>query len=169
MEYQNRLTTLKEFSKHYDYDCNYLEDILETSSTSFEKYENFLPMSYHREQSKVEIYFTCKLASMKSLDCGPCLELTAKMAAEAGMDSNLIKLCLGQSEQLPLDLKEIYDYSQSVLKNEGLSEDIYRGLQEEHGKEVMVELALAIVSAQVFPTLKRAMGQFQSSCIVIDL
>ena len=74
---------IDDFENHYNYDSTYMRELLESSQEGFARFNNFLPLSSHREKLNTEDYWVAKLAAMQVEDCGDCLQLNVRMALEA--------------------------------------------------------------------------------------
>jgi hypothetical protein len=153
---------IDDFEEHYDYDCTYMRDMAKSSPEGFKTYTNFMPMgSYNNKLSKNAIW-VCKLASTLTEDCGACVQLAIKMALEQGVSIEIVKTTVLNPEKLNDDLKLIFKFSQAVsLGNDDFS-SLQKSVAQKHSNEELTELALAISSTKVYPTIKRALGHFKS-------
>lgn len=160
---------LEGFQSHYNYDTSYMKEMLEENTNAFETFQNFLPMASFVEKTPKEVIYVVKLTSMKNEDCGQCLQLNVDMAIEAGVDKEIIKeVVFNNGENLPTELKEVYDFALLVGNNEEIDSSFYDKINTKYSKGIMTEIALAIASAKVFPTVKRVMNDFHS-CSVIQI
>ncbi len=163
------LEMLEGFQNHYNYDTTYMKEMLKANPKAFETFQNFLPMASYKEKASVELIFIAKLTSMKNEDCGKCLQLNVDMALEAGVDKEIVKeVVFNEGQNLPEQLKEIYDFSLAVSKKEEVPSFLYDKISEKYSKDILTEIALAIASTKVFPTIKRVLNDFHS-CSVIQL
>lgn len=162
MDTSQALHAIKTFEEHYQYNSDYLREILHASAEAFGVYEGFLPMAGHRKAASADIYFVCKLATTKFEDCGPCLQLVVRMALESGVPKDVVRGAVSGGDGLDERLKEVHDFALDVAGNAPLAIERVEHLKATHGEAALVELALAIASARIFPTLKRALGHGQS-------
>ena len=162
------LQQINDFEAHYRYDSNYMRELLESSPAGFEKFNNFLPMARHREQLANVDYWVARLAAMQAQDCGECLQLTVRMALEAGMDKPLIELILSGGDELPEELKDIYQYAVQVTVNGTPNEQLLDRIQRRYSRGELLEFGLCIASAAVFPMIKRAIGNAKS-CRLMEI
>ena len=159
---------IDEFEMHYDYDCSYMRELLETSLAGFEKFNHFLALSSHQEKLTNNEYWIAKLAAMQVEDCGECLQLNVKMALESGVDKSLLNAILNENiNNIDLD-KDIYDYSRCVAENGIVTDDLMQRMSEKYSKGALLEFGLCIATAKVFPTIKRALG-YTKSCSMLAL
>lgn len=162
------LKQINEFEAHYKYDSTYMRDLLESSPAGFIKFNNFLPLSSHKEKLSSEDYWVAKLAAMQVEDCGECLQLNVRMALEAGVSKDWIKAAIKGGNALPENLRDVYHYAKSVAKHEGGENDLMDRIAARYEKGSLLEFGLCIASAKVFPTIKRAVG-YTKSCSLIEI
>ena len=157
------LAMLEGFESHYDYDTSYMKEMLKENPKAFETFEAFLPMSVFVNKSPKDVIFIAKLTSMKNEDCGACLELNINMAIEAGVNKDIIKeILFNEGKNLAKELKTVYDFSLKVGNKEDIDEELYANMNSLYTKDVIVEIALAIASTKIFPTIKRVLNDIHS-------
>jgi hypothetical protein len=153
---------IDDFEAHYDYDCTYMREMVKSSPEGFDTYTNFIPMgSYNKVLSK-DVMWVCKLASTLTEDCGACVQLAIKLALEQGVSVEMAKTVVQSPENLSDDLKLIYKFSQAVALGSDNFSELQKDVANKYSKEELTELALAISSTKVYPTIKRALGHFKS-------
>jgi len=153
---------IDDFEAHYDYDCSYIREMAKSSPDGFKTFEGFLPMgSYSKTLSKNELW-VAKISSMLTEDCGACVQLNIKMAIEAGVDISLIKTIIQAPENLEDDLQLIYEFAKSVSLGSETFTDLQAQVSKKYSSEQLTEMAIAISSVKIYPTIKRALGYFKS-------
>jgi alkylhydroperoxidase family enzyme len=157
---------LQGFGRHYDYDVSYLEELLDTSADAFRAFEAAMPMARVKKVAPTEAVFIAKIAAMRAQDCGPCTELTLKMAREAGLAEPVIQGALRGGKGLTAEQREIHDYAVGVALNEELDPELLPRLQERLGREAIAEIAVNILATKLYPTLKRALGHAKSCSLI---
>lgn len=163
------LEMLEGFQSHYDYDTTYMKEMLSENPKAFETFEGFLPMASFKDKTPNEVLYVVKLTSMKNEDCGACLQLNVDMAVEAGVPKDIIKeVVFNEGKDLSLELKEVYDFTLAVANNETIDDVLSAKINEMYSKDIMTEIALAIASTKIFPTIKRVLNDFHS-CSVIQI
>ena len=146
---------------------DYLRDIAGASLSAFFKFGMFVPMSRHRSAASPETSAVALIAAMQHEDCGPCLQITVDHALAEGVDPKIVKAALaGDREALPSPLGEVYRFAEAVASGSPQATALSESLRERLGRTVLVDLALGIASARVFPTLKRALGHAKSCSVV---
>ncbi len=158
---------IDDFQSHYKYDADYMRDLLKYSPGGFEKYNAFLPMAQYREKAPTDVYYVANIAAMKIEDCGECLQLNIRFALEKGVSKDIVRGAIRDGEGLSGDLKKVYDLAAAVASNGEGIEDLSSQIEAKYGKEVMMELALCIASARVFPALRRTLG-YAKSCSLYE-
>ena len=151
--------SIQAFEDAYDYDATYLRRLLQDSPGGFAIFSGFMPMGHFRETLPSDAFHTAKLAVMRVEDCGPCLQLSVQMALQAELSPALVRAALDGGDGLPPELAEVYRFAQAVARGEPADSE---AMEERYGAAGVAELALAIASARVYPTVKRAMGLAKS-------
>src|ERR1044071_5726426 len=147
----------------------YARDILRTSITAFIKYSLVMPMSTHRQRLSATELFTARLAATQREDCGTCVQIVVNLAGQAGVPPDPIRAVLsGCVDGLPEGLQDIYRFTLLVSGVDGDETALRERVRRRYGDAGLVELALAIASARVFPTTKRVLG-YAVSCSNVEI
>lgn len=85
---------LDRFEKRYDYDVSYLRALLAASPAAFFKLAPCEKLAQHREAAPAEALFAAKLVGAMHEDCGPCVQIVADMAREAGVADAVVAAVL---------------------------------------------------------------------------
>lgn len=155
-------TQTRQFGDHYDYDVTYMEEMLDASPAGFDRFQAVLGMSSFRDVLPVEVAYIVKVAAFSVVDCGPCLELNLKMAREAGVDAELLRLAVRDPDRLPPELAEAHGYAAQIAAGATPELAQVARLRERYGSAGLVEISLGIASALVFPAVKRTLGHARS-------
>jgi alkylhydroperoxidase family enzyme len=147
----------------------YLRHIARTSPSAFFKFALFTPLSRHRKKLPVNAYHVARMVATQNEDCGTCVQIVVNVARQEKVPVEILKAVLeSRPDDLPPDLRDVYHFADEVVKAT-YAEEAYRGrLRERYGEEGLVELALAIASARVFPVTKRALG-YALSCSKVEV
>lgn len=162
------LLQILEFEAHYKYDASYMRHLLEYSPEGFAKFNDFLPLSRHRERLSLEDYWIARLATMKGADCGECLQLNVRMALEAGISSDLVRAAVAGGHALPENLKDVYHYAKSVASHDSVESDLVERIEARYDKGSLLELGICVATGMVFPIIKRALG-YAKACSLIGI
>jgi alkylhydroperoxidase family enzyme len=102
-------------------------------------------------------------------DCGTCVQIEVNLARKDGVPGNAIRAVLNnRPEDLTPELAEVYTFTKAVVEGSGEEEELRERIRERYGEEGLVELALGIAAARVFPVTKRALG-FATSCALVEI
>jgi len=167
MNKEDTLKLIDEYEAHYKYDSKYMREILNHAPEAFEKYYAFIPMAEYRKVTPVEVYYVAKLAAMAEEDCGECLQLNIRFALENDVSREVIRAVIDGEGSLSDDLRTVYNFTVKVANREDIPQELSISMEKKYGKEIMIELALCIASAKVFPTLRRTLG-YARSCSLLE-
>ena len=157
---------LQAFGQQYDYDVSYLQELIDTSPGAFQAFEGAMSTGRFQKAAPTELLTIAKLTATRTEDCGPCTELGMKMAREAGVPEAIIQGAVHGGRGLSSEHLDIHHYARAVAGNEEMDPELLPRLEARWGREVMAELAVAIVGARVYPTLKRALGHAKSCALI---
>ena len=102
---------------------------------------------------------SARIAATKSEDCGPCLQTSVNYALGANIDASLIRAAVARDlDAMDEETRTAYLFAEAVSARDPVCDDYRSQIEKWWGKAGVTELALAIASTRVFPTVKRAMG-----------
>lgn len=153
---------IDDFEAHYNYDCTYLRRLAEMAPEAFDTFVGFMPMGKVGASLSPDMLWTAKIAAMLTEDCGACVQLNIDMALEAGVEGELIKKIIENPEGLDEDLRVIHKFSQAVARNYDDHHKWQQAAAQILSPLQLGELAVAISSTKIYPTIKRALGEFKS-------
>ncbi|HEX5053255.1 MAG TPA: hypothetical protein VFZ65_15880 [Planctomycetota bacterium] len=153
---------LRTFGERYGYDTSYMERLLDAAPNAYERFAAAMAMSQPGEALSREAGAVAAVTVLRGDDCGPCLQLTLRMAVEAGVDRKLLETALDHPERLPAPLRDIHELARQVVAGENGDLERIARLEASLGKQAFGELAVAITGARIYPTLKRALGEARS-------
>ncbi len=154
--------TLDQFGRAYNYDVRYMQVMLDASQAAFEAFAAAQPLSGFRERLPLDAHFVARISIMQAEDCGACAQLNLRMALEAGVKRALLETLISQPAELPASLQDVREHALGVAR--GLPPDGERmaRLRTTYGADGIAELAVCMVGARIYPTLKRSMGEAQT-------
>jgi alkylhydroperoxidase family enzyme len=148
---------------------DYVRDILNASLPAFFKFALFTPLAQHRRKLSPEAYRLARLVATQDEDCGTCVQIEVNLAIKDGVKAEIIRAALnGNTEGLPPELADVYYFAKGVVEASGQEEDFRQRIRQRYGEDGLVELALGIASARVFPITKRALG-YAKSCALVEV
>lgn len=168
MTSRDHLGEINQFESHYNYDSRYMRELLSHNPQAYAKFDSFMPLASHREALDVNSYWVAKLAAMRVEDCGQCLQLNVRMAQEGGVENSIIGAVLNNGDGLPQDLKPVFEYATLVAQRSPICEPLQQRIQQQFNQAQMLEFALCVATAGVFPAIKRSLG-YAKSCSVINI
>ncbi len=156
------MSFIDQFEDHYKYDCNYMRRMEKGAGEAFQAFTNFLPMGRIGASVPNDILWTAKISGMLVEDCGACTQLSIRMAVEAGVKPNFVRKLIEDNESLEAKYKLIFDFARAVVGNTADHIDLQKRVEKEYTEEQLIELSVALASVKVYPTIKRALGAFES-------
>lgn len=153
---------LQDFGTKYKYDVGYMEALLELSPAAYHSFAAGMGMAEHRVDLPIDAHYVGILSALRADDCGQCTQLNLRLAAEAGVDRDLLRQVLEAPDQLPLPLRTVYDYASQVVRGENADADCVTRLRQVYGDKAFAELAVNVLGARIYPALRRALGAEQS-------
>ncbi|HEX8395753.1 MAG TPA: hypothetical protein VF665_25595 [Longimicrobium sp.] len=146
---------------------DYMRMIAGQSTPAFLKFSLFLPLSAHRTRVPVEVWFAARLAATRAQDCGTCVQMVVNDALNRRVPPALVRDVVAQRmDALPAAVADAYAFGRAVAEQDVMADVLRERIIERHGEGGLVELSIAIASAQVFPITKRALGMAQSCSLV---
>jgi len=146
---------------------DYLRFIARSSLRAFFDFVFRSPTAWSRRSLPRDAYHVARIAAVRSEDCGPCVQTAVNLALADGVASQVLEIAVGSHpETLAPDLADVYAFASAVASNTGDEERYREALRERYGDAGLVEFALAIAGARVYPTLKRTLGYAQSCSLV---
>ncbi|MBI1261627.1 MAG: hypothetical protein GC184_07865 [Rhizobiales bacterium] len=143
--------------------ADYLRDISAAAPSAFWRFLAFTPLSQHRGPLPLNAACAARIAAIHAEDCGPCLQITINLALAAGANPDLLRAAVnGDLEAMDADSRLAFRFAEAIAKRDLQSEDLRPDIEARWGKAGLAELALAIASVRVYPTLKRTMGYGQA-------
>lgn len=154
--------SINRFEEATQYDASYMKEILTYSIKLIILFQRFVKLNSFIAKTPVPLMNAAKIASVKTEDCGDCLQLNIHFAKQTGMNQELIKKIVSSPEELPEDIKLVHDFAIAVANNTENQDPLREQVQSQWGREVLIELSMAIATSRVYPALKRGMGYARS-------
>ena len=145
---------------------DYLREIASASPVAFYKFALFLAFARHHKAAPLDAYYLASIGALLSEDCGPCLQIAVNQALAEGVSPWVISSALAGGASLDADCKLYLDFGRAVSANGPEAEELRLKLAEKLSPAAMVDLAIAVAGARVFPTLKRGLGHAKSCSLV---
>jgi alkylhydroperoxidase family enzyme len=147
----------------------YVRHILRTSLPAFFKFALFTPLSQHRRKLPPTPYRVARIVATRDEDCGSCVQIEVNLARREGVPVDIIRAVVNdRPEELTPELADVYGFTKAVVEASGEEEDLRQRIRDRYGEEGLVELALGMAAARLFPITKRALG-YAISCALVDV
>jgi alkylhydroperoxidase family enzyme len=148
---------------------DYCKFMIRTSLRASFKFAKFLAVDEYRRVLPASPCYVARIVTTRHEDCGTCVQIAVNQAKKAGVPPDVLRAVLdGNLEALPEELREAYRFAEAVLTGSG-EEDAWRErIRLRYGDEGLIEMALAIATCRVFPTVKRALG-YAVSCSAVPV
>ena len=146
---------------------DYLRHIARASLPAFFKFALFTPLAAHRRALPADAYHVARLAATQHEDCGTCVQIEVNLARRDGVPAEILRAAVERRpDDLPGSLADAYRFARAVVEAGGAEGEWRERVREHYGEEALVEMALGIAAARVFPTTKRALG-YATSCALV--
>jgi alkylhydroperoxidase/carboxymuconolactone decarboxylase family protein YurZ len=158
---------LKAADKATDGMSPHLADIAKAPGSLARKYRDFLTLSSHRHAASAEAVSFATIAAELAEDCGPCALIAARMALANGIPRETINAALAGNPP-PGAGAQAFAFGRAVSLGLPEADALGEAIEQEHGRAVRTELAVAVATARAHPTIKRGLG-FAKSCSAVKL
>ena len=147
----------------------YLRHILDVSRGAFLRFASIMPFANSRKTLPKEAWFAAQVAATQHHDCGPCVQIVVNLAKEEGVDRKLLRAVLdNDTEALPPLVADVLRFSRSIVTASEDDAALRERLRSEFGERGLIEMAYAIASCAVPPTVKRTLG-YATSCAAVSI
>lgn len=143
--------------------ADFMRDLYAGSPAGFWRFALFLPMSGHRGALPLDAACAVRIAAVHAEDCGPCLQTVINLSLAAGARPEILRAAV-EDDYTAMDeeTRLAFEFAKHLSARDARSEDLRSAVERRWGKAGLAEIALAIASTRVFPTVKRAMGYGQA-------
>jgi alkylhydroperoxidase/carboxymuconolactone decarboxylase family protein YurZ len=152
--------------KKFGENMDYMRDIANASPAAFYKFALFMVFASHRKAAPVEAQSLAAIGALQHEDCGPCLQIAVNQALAQGVAPKILSAAIAGGDALDPEYRLYLEFGRAVSANAPEAEELRVKLAEKLSPAGMVDLAIAIASARVFPTLKRGLGHARSCSLV---
>ena len=147
---------------------DYLRHIVDVSPAAFLRFASIMPFANSRKTLPVDAWFVAQIVALQQEDCGPCVQIGVNLAKQSGVATAVVGAALdGAPESLSPELADVYQFTKSVISAND-NETLRQTLRQRYGERGLIELAYAIASSQIPPTVKRALG-YAKSCSIVPI
>jgi hypothetical protein len=150
---------LTKFENEFGYDASYMRHVLDTDFGGFMAFARVQGMSRHRKDAPIDIYYAVKITGGVIADCGPCTQLVVTMALREGVPAATIaKIVRGDESVMTEPTRLGVRFARAVLARDSSADELREEIVKRYGQRALISLGFALVSSQMYPTLKYALG-----------
>jgi hypothetical protein len=150
---------LSSFERTWNYDASYLREVLEVSPWALVRFMLVGSLG-HGRRAPAQALAAAGIVGSLTEDCGPCTQIGVDMAAKAGVPPDVLRAILaGDGAAMGRDARLGYDFAGAVLDRDLVRADALRAeILGLWGKGALVDIAFALTTSRMYPTLKYALG-----------
>jgi len=143
----------------WSYDASYMREVLAVSPWTLLKFLPVMSLSRGRRAPR-EALAAAGVAATLAEDCGPCTQIGVDMAAAGGVPAPVLRAIVAGDEAAMGETARLgFQFARSVLARDMIGADPLRDeIVRRWGKGALVDLAFAITTGRMYPTLKYALG-----------
>lgn len=150
---------LAAFEKTWNYDAAYMRQMLDADPWAFIRFGFVASLGYGKG-APAAASAAVRILGTLSGDCGPCTQLGVDMAAAQGVAPVVLRgILAGDRTAMGEDAALGYDFARATLdRNLFDADEIRAEIVRRWGEKAVLDLALALTTAQMYPTIKYALG-----------
>jgi len=157
------LSAIREREKTLGVTLDYQRDMAAASPGSALRLQEIARLARDGQAVPEPVALMAALGATLAEDCGDCVQIYVNLAAKAGIEHRFIKSALEHRlADLPTDLKLGLCFGRVVAENDPMLLEKGAALEARFGRKALVDLAMIVALARVFPTVKRALGHSRS-------
>lgn len=154
---------LDRFSRKWNYDASYAKDILNADPRAFLAFARVQGLGAYRRGVPSDAWYAAKIVFALYEDCGPCTQLAVDMAERGGVKPEVLRAVLaGDIAAMPADVALTFRFAEAVLARAPETDELREAVLASWGPRSLVSLAFAMTVAQLYPTVKFALGHGQA-------
>lgn len=158
---------IRRLETRYGYDASYLHEMTDASPQAFRRFIRAQTALRMRGRAPRDAWFGAMLAATLHEDCGPCTQIVADAALEAGVaPATLHALLAGEPTRPSAQLG--FDFAAAFCKGHPVAAELRAEVERRWGRETVMALALTAAGARNYPLVKRALGH-AAACTRIRL
>jgi alkylhydroperoxidase family enzyme len=153
---------------------DYLRHVVDVSPAAFLRFASILPFANSRKVLPTDAWFVAQLVAVRHEDCGTCVQITVNLARQSGVAPALLRAVLlgpasdGDWHELSPEMADVARFAEAVVTASPGGDELRETLRHRYGERGLIELAYAIASGRIPPTVKRALG-YARSCSVVPV
>jgi hypothetical protein len=150
---------LQAFERTHGYDASYMHELLDADLGAFLRFGLATGIGSYRKDVPFDALAAAGLTSSMHADCGPCTQLGVGFALEAGVaPSTVAAIVAGDEAAMPRDAALAARFARAVIVHDPEADACRDEIVRRWGRRALLSLSFAIMAAQLYPTLKYALG-----------
>jgi hypothetical protein len=159
---------LEAFERAHGYDASYMHEVLDADLGAFLKFGRATGLGAYRKDVPADVYVAAGLTSSVQADCGPCTQLGVGFALSAGVPAATIAAVVkGDIEAMSPDVALGVRFARALLARDPAADACREEIVRRWGPRALLALAFGVMAAQLYPTLKYALGHGQACTRVV--
>src|SRR5262245_46705144 len=159
---------LSAFEREHEYDASYMHEVLDTDLGAFLKFGRATALGAYRKDVPIDVYLAAALTSSIQADCGPCTQLAVGMALRMGIAAPTIAAIVKRDEAAMSDEVALgARFARTVLARNPAVDVCREEIVQRWGPRALLALTFAVMSAQLYPALKYALGHGKACTRVV--
>jgi len=159
---------LRAFERAQGYDGSYMHEVLDADLGAFLKFARATGLGRYRKDVPAEVYVAATLTSSVHADCGPCTQLGVGFALAAGVPAATIAAVVrGDEAALAPEVALGVRFARAVLARDAAADVCREEIVRRWGPRAVLALAFGVMGAQLYPTLKYALGHGQACTRIV--
>ena len=159
---------LNAFEREHGYDASYMHAVIDTDPGGFVKFVRATGLSRYRKDVPADVFVAAALTSSIQADCGPCTQLGVGFALRSGIPAaTIVAVVRGDEAAMSPDVALAVRFARAVLARDGDADVLREEVLRRWGPRALLALAFGIMGAQLYPTLKYALGHGKACTRVV--
>jgi hypothetical protein len=160
--------SLSRMERQWNYDASYMRELLALSPWAFIKFGLATSLG-RRTEAPLAAMAAAGLVGTLTEDCGPCVQIGVDMSVAHGVPPRVLQgILAGDEAAMGPDAALGYRFARASLARDLEASDAAREeVVRRWGPKAVIALALALMSARMYPTLKYATGHGRACSRVV--
>lgn len=159
---------LRAFERAHGYDASYMHELIDTDVGAFMRFGFATGLGAYRKDVPVDVHVAAGLTSSMHADCGPCTQLGVGFALQAGVASSTVAAIIaGDLAAMPPDPALAVRFARAIIAHDSDADPLRGEILRRWGPRAVLSLTYAVMTAQLYPTLKYALGHGKSCTRVV--
>lgn len=148
------------FEKTWNYRADYMRDLLDKGGAWTLIRFGMVASLGHGKSAPAEALAAAGIVGTLSGDCGPCTQISVDIATASGVRPEVLRgILTGDRPAMGERAALAYDFARAVLdRNLADADECRDEIARRWGDAAVVDIALALTTAQMYPTVKYALG-----------